>query len=122
VSDGEIKGLATSGLMSAAARDLVTPQEFQVMIADAKAGRSMPVDSDADPFRDPSLPVASAGREGTHYIAGLQFGAEAVGVSWNALDAFRTAARALKAAELAFRDAQQVYAEAVKRMSEEAVK
>lgn len=46
----------------------------------------------------------------------------ASGVSIEALRAFKTAARALKAAEVAFRDAQQVYAEAVKRMSEEAVK
>jgi hypothetical protein len=38
------------------------------------------------------------------------------------LDAFVTAARALKAAEEAYRAAQQTYAEAVKRLSEEAVR
>lgn len=38
------------------------------------------------------------------------------------LDAFVTAARALKQAEQAYRDAQQTYAEAVKAMSEEAVR
>lgn len=38
------------------------------------------------------------------------------------LDAFCDAARALKAAEDAYRAAQQQYAEAVKRMSEEAVR
>lgn len=44
------------------------------------------------------------------------------GIPYPSLAIFRAAARALKAAELAFRDAQQVYAEAVKRLSEEAVK
>ena len=38
------------------------------------------------------------------------------------LDAFVTAARSLKAADEAYRAAQQAYAEAVKRLSEEAVR
>lgn len=38
------------------------------------------------------------------------------------LDAFCDAARSLKAAEDAYRAAQQTYAEAVKRLSEEAVR
>ena len=38
------------------------------------------------------------------------------------LDNVVTAARALKAAESAYRDAQQAYGEAVKQLSEEAVK
>lgn len=46
----------------------------------------------------------------------------ASGLSIVTLRDFKAAARSLKAAELAFRDAQQVYAEAVKRLSEEAVK
>ena len=117
MSDGEIKGLATSGLMSAAARDLVTPQEFQVMIADAKAGRSMPVDSDADRVIDEDDPE-SPGR----HVVDIVNEEIASGIDIVALREFKAAARALKAAELAFRDAQQVYAEAVKRMSEEAVK
>jgi hypothetical protein len=44
------------------------------------------------------------------------------GFEYDSLAAFRDAARSLKAAEDAYRAAQQTYAEAVKRLSEEAVR
>ena len=68
-------------------------------------------------FRDPTEPAPSV--MSIDDALAIQYDA---GIPYPSLAIFRTAARALKAAELAFRDAQQVYAEAVKRLSEEAVK
>jgi hypothetical protein len=142
VSDGEIKGVATSGIASsdcltpdqreylqsekAKLRERMTdstnPAEIRKLLAEAKNSR----DSDVS---EPMYVSATATNEspavpGLTYPIKLSKRADAppIGEEADALIAFRLSARNLKAAELAFRDAQLVYADAVKRLSEEAVK
>jgi len=66
------------------------------------------------PFDDKPLGLPSP--------AAIEMRADAQPCRAATLDAFVTAARSLKAAEDAYRAAQQAYAEAVKRLSEEAVR
>jgi len=78
------------------------------------AGDRLPIASGA------AMSLAESGPVNPY--AELESRLSAEGVSWSALLDFKLAARALKAAEIAFHAAQQTYAKAVKRLSEEAVK
>ena len=108
MNDGEVKHLATTGLASA--RDHVTHDEVRELLAEAKSTVDVP------PVIDPDT--------GKPFTIQLRRRADAppIGDEAEALTAFRLAARNLKTAETAYREAQQVYGEAVKRLSEEAVK
>jgi hypothetical protein len=95
------------------ARELVDNDDVRAMLKSAKAG--------SDEHGEPSEPIGDAAMVEPFKFA-RRADAQAFDAEADALTAFRVAARSLKAAEVAFVDAQQVYADAVRRLSEEAVK
>lgn len=113
-------------------RDVVKPEEIRELLAEAKeqSKRGEPgrqaggafVDSAAGVPPDTEVMRDENGIPYHPFVLKKRHDAPPLGAELDSYASFRAAARSLKAAELAYRDAQQVYAEAVKVMSEEAVK
>lgn len=104
----EVSEVIASGCAvdSAIERDLVKPVDVRDLLKSARS-------TDEDEY-DPEAPGRDVVERTNIEIA--------TDISYETLQMFKTAARRLKQAESDYREAQQAYGEAVKRLSDEAVK